>query len=168
MSPTDAASLQSWFQSVDTDRSGEISASELAQLKINNRPLGPDMAKRLIAVFDKDRSGSISFQECTALNQFLVSLQNGFYGQDRNKPALPASEVARALQVAGFSLGPNVIQGLTLKYDTTRRGALTWDEFLAAASQLAYTRSVFEWSDTDHDGKATFDLEHFAYATMYF
>jgi len=159
--------LQAWFQSVDTDRTGEISSVELAQLNFNNKILGPELARKLIGVFDKDRSGSISFQEYASLHQFLATLQAGFYGTDRSRTAIPAAEVGTVLQRAGFSLAPTAAQTVVTKFDVGRRGALSWEEFLALGAHLALVRSIFEWSDTDRDGKSTFTYEQFTYATLY-
>jgi len=159
--------LQAWFQSVDRDRSGEISAAELGQLNFNNRLLGPDLARRLVGVFDKDRSGTINFQEYASLHQFLNTLQTGFYGNDRNKPSISPPEVTQILQRSGFVLSPTATQSVIQKFDVGRRGTLTWEEFLGLCAHLAFTRSVFDWSDNDRDGKVTFDYEQFTYATLY-
>jgi len=161
------ASLQAWFQSVDKDRSGEISAQELAQFSVNNKPLGPELAKKFISVFDKDRSGTINFQEYASLQQFLNILQAGFYGSDRNKTNITPSEVTLVLQRVGFVLSPTATQSVIQKFDVTRRGSLLWEEFLSLGAHLAFVRSVFEWSDVDRDGKHTFDYEQFTYATLY-
>jgi Ca2+-binding EF-hand superfamily protein len=51
--------LQAWFYSVDRDRSGNISASELAVMPIGKEQLGLDAARRLIKAFDRNYSGNI-------------------------------------------------------------------------------------------------------------
>ena len=51
--------LFSWFRSVDRDNSGSITANELQLLTFGGNPLGLETASKLVAVFDRDRSGSI-------------------------------------------------------------------------------------------------------------
>jgi len=170
LNPNDINSLQAWFSSVDTDKSGEISSVELAQLNFRGKPLGQDQARKLLAVFDKDRSGQISFQEYAALQQFLNVMSAEFTNGEKrgNTPqSISPVEAHRALQTAGFQVSPTAIQNAAKRFDTTKRGNLSWDDFLALAAHAAMLRSVFEWSDTDHDGKITLDFEQFLYSTLY-
>jgi Ca2+-binding EF-hand superfamily protein len=168
LNQNDLSSLNAWFQSVDRDRSGEISVAELTSLNFNNRQLGPDLAKKLIAVFDKDHSGQINFQEYASLHQFLVSMQNAFNTADKTRRGfLDTNEVQTAIQMAGFQLSPTAVQHATRRFDTMKRGMLSWEEYLNLCAHLAYMRSIFEWSDSDRDGKVTFDYEQFIYATLY-
>ncbi|KAJ7288837.1 hypothetical protein C8J57DRAFT_1021729, partial [Mycena rebaudengoi] len=57
--------LWSWFSSVDTDRSGAITAPELERALINGgwTPFDLDTVKLLVTIFDTDRSGTIGFNE---------------------------------------------------------------------------------------------------------
>jgi Ca2+-binding EF-hand superfamily protein len=164
--------LQAWFQSVDRDRSGEISAPELAQLNFNNRLLGQEPARKLIAIFDKDRSGQINFTEYASLHQFLNTVLAQFQASERKSPGfMSVTDVPAALQAAGFTSGfnlsPSAANNVAKRFDSQKRGQLTWEDFLMLASHVALLRSVFEWSDTDRDGKITFDFESFAFATLY-
>ena len=52
--------LQAWFQSVDADKSGEITALELSRAQFGRVKFSLPTAKMLVKVFDKDRSGQIS------------------------------------------------------------------------------------------------------------
>jgi len=159
-----------WFQSVDTDRSGEISAVELAQLNFNNRVLGLEPARKLIAIFDKDRSGQINFQEYASLNQFMVQVQGQFAAAERKtgmQGFMSVNDVGSALQAMGFTLSPTAAVNVGKRFDVQKRGVLSWEDFLAVASHVALLKSIFEWSDTDRDGKVTFEFESFTYATLY-
>jgi peflin len=64
------------------DRSGSITAAELQHLAFNSRPIGFNIAHKLVAVFDKDRSGSIDFMEYATLHSFLSSMQQAFAAAD--------------------------------------------------------------------------------------
>jgi len=146
---------------------GSITATELGQLNFNNVPLGVELARRLLGVFDKDRSGTISFQEYASLQQYLNTLKSAFYGSNPSKFTITSGEIIQVLQRLGFSISPTAIQIIIQKFDAQRRGALSWDQYMNMCAHLAFVRSVFEWSDTDHDGKTTFDYEQFIYATLY-
>ena len=58
-SQMDAMECQQWFAAVDRDRSGSITPQELQNLSFGGRPLGYQIALKLVKVFDRDRSGSI-------------------------------------------------------------------------------------------------------------
>jgi len=141
-------------------------------LNFNNRLLGQEPARKLIAIFDKDRSGSISFNEYTTLHAFLNSLLAQFQQSERKTPGgMAITDVPAALQAAGFTGGFNITasgaSNVAKRFDTQKRGQLTWEDFLLLSAHLGLLRSVFEWSDTDKDGKVTFDFEAFTYATLY-
>jgi Ca2+-binding EF-hand superfamily protein len=157
------ANLQAWFNSVDRDRSGSITATELATLPFGGRQLGIQVATRLIRVFDQNYSGSIDFPEYAALNQFLVKLYNAFCASDQDRSGyLDYREIFNALVGAGFdTLTFETVQAVCQKYDTTRRG-LNWEQFLLACAHLATVRSIFDWNDKGRTGKVTFSYDQMA------
>jgi Ca2+-binding EF-hand superfamily protein len=172
INPQDLQSLQTWFSSVDKDGSGEISVQELSQLNFNSKLLGEAAARQLIAIFDKDRSGTINFNEYASVNQFLTTLLAQFQQVESKNPGFIAfNDIAPALQGAGFTgtstLSATSASNVAKRFDTQKRGQLTWEEFVLLAAHVGLLRSVFEWSDSDRDGKATFDFEGFTYATLY-
>jgi len=151
--------LQAWFNSVDRDRSGSISAMELAQVTFNGAPLGLPVANKMIQVFDRDRSNNIAFYEYAALHKFMMVLQNAFFAGDRDRSGrLDSREIHVALGVAGFQLSLNTVQALTRKYDTTGYG-ITFPDFLMVCATVAQARSLFEAKDTRRTGQLSFSLD---------
>jgi len=151
--------LQSWFQSVDRDRSGSISANELAVVTFNGQPLGYQAAAKMLQVFDRDRSGNISFYEYAALHKFMMVLQNAFFAGDRDRSGrLDGREIHVALGVAGFQLSFNTVQALMRKYDTSGYG-ITFPDFLLLCATVAQGRSLFELKDTRRTGQLSFNLD---------
>jgi Ca2+-binding EF-hand superfamily protein len=67
---------------VDKDRSGTITAQELAQVQFGGKPLGVEAATKFIKVFDRDRSMNVDFNEYAALHAMLEKLSNAFYQAD--------------------------------------------------------------------------------------
>jgi len=186
VSPQEMQVMQQWFASVDRDRSGSISAPELAGILFNQRPIGMGVANKLIRVFDKDGSGTIDFREYCALHQFLNTMQNAFFSADRDRSGyIDANEMFAAMQAASFQLSLPTIQGLPLllsslllssllclcrcrplalshKFSIPGRG-IDFPNFLFMAAHLAHLRSIFEWNDLDRDGRITLTYDALAH-----
>lgn len=160
--------LKLWFDSVDTDRGGTIEPHELANLNIDGYPIGFPLALKLIKVFDKDRNGRIDFWEYCALHKFLLSVRQAFFVADTDRSGrLAAQEINSALIQVGFSyLGFPTVMELLNKYDPQRIG-LGINDFCMLAAQVAHTRSLFEWLDTDRDGIIHVNLDQFNNSVAY-
>lgn len=87
-------------------------------------------------------------------------MRNAFLVADADRSGrLQAQEISTALQQSGFNyLSYATIVEYLFKYDPQKIG-LTWQDFLMLASQIAHTRSIFEWNDTNKDGLVTFNLD---------
>jgi len=159
MNPSELFELQQWFQSVDRDRSGTITANELAMITFNGAPLGIQVAFKMMQVFDRDRSGNISFHEYAALHKFLLSLQNAFFAGDSDRSGrLDCREIHTALGVAGFQLSFQTVQALYSHYDKTGYGIM-FSDFLMLCSTVAMGRSLFEQRDPRRSGQLTLSLD---------
>jgi len=160
--------ITAWFASVDTDSSKTITVPELSLYPFNNKPLGVDLARQLIKVFDKDNSGSLQFYEFATLYHFLTLLFQAFSSLAKGAGAVPTQSVLAPLQAAGFSITQESLASLAARYEPPLQGQLSWDAFLALGIYLARVRSLFEWSDTDKDGKITLTYEQLAKLTLWF
>jgi len=156
MQQAEMADARQWFQSVDTDRSGSITANEIAQITFGGFPLGLETAYRLVRVFDRDRSGTMDFFEYATLHKFMKSLQTAFFAADRDHSGhLDVRELPAALNAAGLQLAPNAVMALARKYAAMPVG---FAEFLQLASTVAQCKSLFEWRDVNRTGKLTVDF----------
>ncbi|KAL6074787.1 Proline and glycine rich transmembrane protein [Balamuthia mandrillaris] len=159
LSPAELYEIQAWFQSVDTDRSGSITANELATITFNGVPLGYPVAFKLLQVFDQDRSGTIDFYEYASLHKFMSSLQTAFFSADRDRSGrLDAREIHSALATAGFQLSLPAVQALMAKYDKSGYG-ITFQDFMMLCATVAQGRSLFQWRDTQRTGRITLSLD---------
>lgn len=166
--PQEIQQLQMWFSSVDADRSGTISANELATLPFLGKPLGLDTARKLIKVFDKDYTGNIDLNEYIALHQFINKMQNAFFQADQDRSGyLDAKEIFNAITAAGFQLSYPTIQAICQKYDTQRNSQISIEAFIQICAHLASVRSIFEWNDTTKTGKATLSYDQLAHITVH-
>ncbi|KAL6011923.1 hypothetical protein ACLOJK_002389 [Asimina triloba] len=111
------AILREWFQRVDSDRTGSITAPQLKFLPFTSESLAQSafasgnlefsvsvvtqmirLTSYLNAVFEKqilrfsmydfDRNGTMSFEEFVALNKFLLQVQNAFSALESSCDAL--------------------------------------------------------------------------------
>ncbi len=155
--------LQAWFNSVDKDRSGKISAQELAQMvfpgapgssSLAGRPIGLEVANKIIPIFDSAGVREISFFEYAALFEFCTQLQTAFQAADRNRTnKLGAAEVGQALSQAALPIGAAAVEQLV----RARGGALDLGAFLNMALEAAEVKQHFAQLDCDRDGKLTQD-----------
>mmetsp|Transcript_25021 Transcript_25021/g.27830 ORF Transcript_25021/g.27830 Transcript_25021/m.27830 type:complete len:244 (+) Transcript_25021:27-758(+) len=158
--------LQSWFQSIDTDRSGTIAAQELAGVAFHGRPLGLPCAVKIIRAFDKDKSGSIDFREYVALHQFLTQMTQAFFVADADRSgSIDPREAWTAVSQAGFSLSQPTITALSTKFNNTGYG-LSFEAFLMAMAHLAIVRSIFEWNDAARSGFVRLSFDQLAHITI--
>lgn len=122
------------------------------------RPLGHVGAKKLMKLFDNDKSGAIDFYEFAALHQFVNVMQNAFFVGDADKGGtLDSREIYTALQAGGFPIGYyQAIQGYYERYDTTKKG-LDFLGFMCLVADIATVRKEFSLVDRDYDGRISFD-----------
>jgi len=143
---------QSWFMSMDRDRSGTISNLELQSLVIGGFPLGLETATKLIKVFDHNRNGQIDIYEYMALHQFVNNLYRCFVVNDRNlSGTIDAYEIHNSLNTAGFILPFHTVNLFFLKYSPLGTG-LIFTQYLSLCASIALARSLFEWNDPMRTG----------------
>jgi len=161
-------SLQAWFARVDSDRSGTIEAEELQHVTFDRLPIGLEVARKLVQVFDKDRSGNIDFIEYASMHKFISHMRQAFVGADADRSGrIDAREIHQALANAGFNyLSMGSILELLHKFDRTRMG-LDWREFLLMVSHIALVRSVYEWNDKQKRGFITLTEDQFTQVSAY-
>jgi len=158
--PNQMMELQAWFAAYDRDRSGTITAYELAGLNFGGVPLGMETAKKLIRVFDKNRTGAIDFYEYAATHQFLKQMQTGFSVADRDRNMqLDASEIHAAIVAGGFTdVAFPVVQGFFRKYDVNNAGVIRFEQYLDMCASIALVKSKFSWADQTRSGYVTLNF----------
>jgi len=84
-----------------------------------------------------------------------MNMFNAFSTADRDRSGfIDAQEIQQAMTGAGFQLSLNTIQALTQKFATPGRG-VDISNYLFICAHLGHLRSIFEWNDSDRDGKVT-------------
>ncbi|KAJ1943049.1 hypothetical protein EC988_006332, partial [Linderina pennispora] len=118
--------LQYWFRAVDSDGSGQLDANELQQALVNGAydasrdwsRFSLDTVRLMIAMFDRDHSGTISFDEFVGLWRYIEEWKQCFRTFDRdNSGTIDRGELLQALNAFGFRVSPQIVDMLIRKYD---------------------------------------------------
>ncbi|XP_046747939.1 programmed cell death protein 6 isoform X2 [Diprion similis] len=152
------------FQRVDKDHSGSITAEEL-QVALSNgtwTPFNPETVRLMIGMFDKNQTGTVSFEEFGALWKYVTDWQSCFRSFDRdNSGNIDRDELKTALTNFGYRLSDHIINTLIRKYDRGGRGTIYFDDFIQCCIVLYTLTSAFRQFDTDQDGVITIHYEQF-------
>jgi len=163
--PHELLEITSWFQAIDKDRSGRITAAEIQSCTFGGVPLGFDLAQKLVRVFDKKRDGQIDFYEYAAMHKFLALMQQAFFAGDiKRNGRLDAREIHIALGVGHMTISYPAIESLYNFYNKDGYGC-TFQDFLKMCTHIARAKSVFEWEDVGRTGTIAINFEKFLQMT---
>jgi Ca2+-binding EF-hand superfamily protein len=168
LSPQEIQELQRSFAAVDKDKSGEISASELASITFGNQRFSVETAQMLVKVFDKDKSGQISFNEFAALHKFIMSMEQAYQIYDKDKSnSIEFSEFQQAVQQGGFNLSPQAQQAVFKRFvnhpslNPRKSQSLSMELFMQLCAFLGAARSTFQQYDYSKSGSIQLNLDQF-------
>jgi len=174
LSQQEISSLQQQFSAVDRDRSGQISAPELASVPIEGIRFSLETATLLVRVFDKDKSGQVGFQEFGALAKFIGSMKQAFMAYDRDRSgSIELQEVQLAVQQGGFMLSPQTLQAVYAKFlrnpalnPNSKLRGLNLEMFIQLCAFLGCARSTFMQFDYSRTGWIQINLDMFIMMTI--
>ncbi|ORX92448.1 programmed cell death protein [Basidiobolus meristosporus CBS 931.73] len=156
--------LLAWFQSVDRDNSGDITAQEL-QVALSNgswTPFNMETVRLMINMFDRDHNGTINYQEFAGLWRYIEDWQKCFLGFDKDHSGyIDAQELQDALRAFGYNLTPQFVRLLILKYDSRGKGDVSFDNFIQICVTIRSLTESFRRFDTDSDGWILINYEQF-------
>jgi Ca2+-binding EF-hand superfamily protein len=157
------AQLKQWFDSIDTDRSGFLTAPELKQcMQKCGYAFSDECCKLMINMFDRDGNGRINFQEFLSLDSYIKQMQGGFRAQDADRSGkLDKAEIQRALASSGYNLTPFTIDILMKKLDRGKLGRLPLDGYIELSVFLGAARNIFQRYDPQNTGRATFPFDEY-------
>jgi len=161
--------LQQQFNNVDRDRSGQISAAELASVALDGVKFSLDTAQLLVRVFDKDKSGQVAFNEFGALVKFISSMKQAFQAYDRDRSGtIELHEVQQAVQQGGFQLSPQTLQTVYGKFlrnpvlnGQGKLKGLNLEMFIQLCAFLGSARGTFMQYDYSRTGWIQINLDMF-------
>ncbi|XP_030073334.1 peflin [Microcaecilia unicolor] len=159
----------SWFQTVDSDRSGYISLKELRQALVNSNwsAFNEETCLMMMNMFDKSKSGRIDLFGFSALWRFIQQWRTLFQQYDRDRSgSINAAELHQALSQMGYSLSPQLVQ--TLMARSCRNMANTGvqlDRFIQICTQLQSMTEAFREKDAAMSGSVRLSYEDFLIMT---
>ncbi|KAJ8367854.1 hypothetical protein SKAU_G00078820 [Synaphobranchus kaupii] len=154
-----------WFQSVDTDHSGNINLKELKQALVNsnNSAFNDETCLMMLNMFDKTRSGCMDIFGFSALWAFMQQWRTMFQQFDRDRSgSISGTELHQALAQLGYSLSPQFAQGLVGRFSGRgAQGTLQMDRFLQVCTHLQSMTQAFRQRDTAMTGHVRMSYEDF-------
>ncbi|KAJ2082056.1 hypothetical protein H4R24_001854, partial [Coemansia sp. RSA 988] len=160
----DFQQLQYWFRAVDRDGSGQLDPGELQQALVNGdwSRFSMDTVRLMIGMFDRDRNGTIGFDEFVGLWRYIEDWKQCFRKFDAdNSGTIDRNELFQALSAFGFRVSPQVVDSLLRKYDLQAgnvksankgRGAITFDNFINSCVTIRSLTESFRRLDENQDG----------------
>ncbi|KAK6916807.1 EF-hand domain [Dillenia turbinata] len=160
--------LRDWFDRVDSDKTGSITAPQLkSALAVGNLEFPLTVVQQMIRMYDFDRNGTMSFEEFVALNKFLLKVQQAFSDLERGRGFLVHDDVYEALVKLGFSLDSPAFYTACESFDQKKNGRFRLDDFISLCIFLQSARNLFNSFDTAKQGRVTLDLNQFVYCSEY-
>ncbi|XP_034252980.1 uncharacterized protein LOC117652290 isoform X2 [Thrips palmi] len=158
--------VQQWFNAVDRDRSGKISAKELQAALVNGQGKNfSDQACNLMigmfdvdesGMFDKDKSGTIDINEFQQLYNYVNQWLGTFRSYDRDQSGhIEEPELAQAFQQMGFRFTPEFIKFLITKSDMQDHAKISVDQFIVLCVQIQ------RFTDNSSEIRCRFDEPEF-------
>ncbi|XP_022714721.1 sorcin-like isoform X1 [Durio zibethinus] len=164
----DKSILREWFERVDSEKTGSITATQLkSAFAIGNLDFPLSVVQQMIRMYDFDRNGTMSFEEFLALNTFLIKvsgLLSTFTIEIQTGPA-SLRRLGEALNKMGFSLDSPAFYTACESFDKKKNGRFQLDDFISLCIFLQSARNLFNAFDTAKQGRVTLDLNQFVYCT---
>ncbi|CAG9759413.1 unnamed protein product [Ceutorhynchus assimilis] len=156
--------VKQWFESVDRDRSGEISWEELQSALVNaeGRNFSESACRLMIGMFDKDKTGTINALEFQELYNYINSWLGTFRMYDKDQSgSIEEGELGQALQQMGFRFNPQFIEFLIHRSDSKNHKTMSIDQFIVTCVQVQRFTEAFRNKDKERAGVITIGFEEY-------
>ncbi|KAL3514940.1 hypothetical protein ACH5RR_021842 [Cinchona calisaya] len=158
--------LREWYDRVDSDKSGGITATQLKNaFAVGNLHFPLSVVHQMIRMYDFDRNGTMSFPEFVELNKFLLKVQQAFADLERGRGFLVPDDVYKGLVKIGISLDSPAFYTVCESFDQKRSGRFRLDDFISLCIFVQSAGNLFNSFDTSNQGRVTLDLNQFIYCT---
>lgn len=165
---TSPEQLRQWFDAIDKDRNGKLTALELqSALQLGGLNFSLATASHIIRIHDRSNSGSISFEEFIKLHEFLSNVQQSFEFFQNESGMLTVEDIQNALTHAGYQLDKPALQAVFQRFDPLRRGAMGLAEFLALTLFLRSSTATYNAFDPNRTGTITLTYNQFLFAACH-
>ncbi|CAK8682364.1 unnamed protein product [Clavelina lepadiformis] len=153
-----------WFQSVDQDRSGKISALELQQALMNNKmkQFNHETCRLMIGMFDSNRDGTINLNEFSSLWNYIQQWRSCFDSFDTDRSGnIDCQELHKAFHTFGYKLSIDFCRLIVRVFDKSSANSIDFDDFIQVCVSLHTLTDKFRAKDTNQSGFVQLHYEQF-------
>ncbi|RZF45009.1 hypothetical protein LSTR_LSTR001970 [Laodelphax striatellus] len=116
----------------------------------------------MIGMFDKEKRGTVSFDNFGALWKYVTDWQHCFRSFDRDgSGSIDSQELQTAFTTFGYRLSQQTVEMIVRKFDRLGQNKILFDDFIEACIVLHTLTSAFKTHDQDQDGIITIHYEQF-------
>ncbi|OJJ33958.1 hypothetical protein ASPWEDRAFT_41846 [Aspergillus wentii DTO 134E9] len=163
------------FRAANASHSGALTEMELGSALVNGdfTSFHPKTVKMMIRMFDRNGSGTISFDEFVSLWKYLAAWRELFDRFDEDRSGrISLYEFENALAAFGYRLSQPFVTVLFTTFESKTRQmsgpakspgqlGMSFDLFVQACISLRRMTDVFKRYDDDRDGYITVSFEEF-------
>ncbi|OJJ48610.1 hypothetical protein ASPZODRAFT_158283 [Penicilliopsis zonata CBS 506.65] len=159
------------FRAANSSHSGALTELELGSALVNGdfSSFHPKTVKMMIRMFDRNGSGTISFDEFVSLWRYLAAWRELFERFDEDRSGrISLTEFEKALVAFGYRLSQPFVTVLFSTFEAKGRQVaghnapgMSFDLFVQACISLRRMTDVFKRYDDDRDGYITVSFEEF-------
>ncbi|KAA8645957.1 hypothetical protein EYZ11_011192 [Aspergillus tanneri] len=163
------------FRAANSSHSGALTEMELGSALVNGdyTSFHPRTVMMMIRLFDRNNSGTISFDEFVSLWRFLAAWRELFDRFDVDRSGrISLQEFENALVAFGYRLSPPFVTVLFTTFESKGRQmngpskgppstGMSFDLFVQACISLRRMTDAFKRYDDDRDGYITVSFEEF-------
>ncbi|ODM14675.1 hypothetical protein SI65_09864 [Aspergillus cristatus] len=164
------------FRAANVSHSGALTEMELGSALVNGdyTSFHPKTVKMMIRMFDRNGSGTISFDEFVSLWRYLAAWRELFDRFDEDRSGrISLQEFEKSLVAFGYRLSQPFVTVLFTTFESKGRQrnasammgpaklGMSFDLFVQACISLRRMTDVFKRYDDDRDGYITVSFEEF-------
>ncbi|KAE8349957.1 hypothetical protein BDV28DRAFT_160043 [Aspergillus coremiiformis] len=162
------------FRAANSSHTGSLTEMELGSALVNGdfTSFHPKTVKMMIRMFDRNSSGTISFDEFVSLWRYLAAWRELFDRFDVDRSGrISLKEFENSLIAFGYRLSPPFVTVLFTTFESKGRQmngpvnagkmGMSFDLFVQACISLRRMTDVFKRYDDDRDGYITVSFEEF-------
>lgn len=161
------------FRAANASHSGALTELELGSALVNGdyTSFHPKTVKMMIRMFDRNSSGTISFDEFVSLWRYLAAWRELFDRFDEDRSGrISLQEFEKSLVAFGYRLSQPFVTVLFATFESKGRQrnaigpakmGMSFDLFVQACISLRRMTDVFKRYDDDRDGYITVSFEEF-------